>query len=864
MVLKAYINLFDFIRGVNSSSPQSSRALPGAMNDPGIMSNDDHDPYDSSSEDKQRIIIVANFLPLNAQQDNSGRWCFGFDEDSILLQLKDSISHDTDVFYVGSLTIDVEESKQEQVSLELLEEFKCLPIFIPSDIRKMYYNGFCKQYLWPLFHYMMPMNPAYGSHFDALLWRAYVAVNVKFTDKVIEVINNPGKDYVWIHDYHLMALPMLLRRRYYRFKLGFFLHSPFPPLEIYMTQPIGVHILKALLNSDLIGFQTYEYARHFLSCCSQMLGLEYEYKRGYIEIEYSGRKVNIKVLPAGIHMGRLHSSLNHPSSSTKVREIREQFKGKTLILGVDDMDIFKGIGLKLLAIEQLLQKRPSLQGELVVVQIVNPPRRTGRDIEEAKKETYLVAERINERFGFAGYKPVIIIDHPTPFYEKAAYYALAECCFVNAVRDGMNLVPYMYIAYRQGTPEMDEVLEIDSESLHTSALVISEFIGCSPSLSGAFRVNPWDIDAVSEALSSAIDMPITQKHLRHEIHFRHVSSHDVAYWARNFMQDLERSCMHHHANHCLGLGLSFGFRVTSFPLNFRKLSIEHVVSAYEETKGRAIFLDYDGTIVPQTSIVQSPSPELISVINDLCNDPLNTVFIVSGRGKTQLSDWFDSCENLGIAAEHGYFIRWDKNSSWETSDLVADFSWKSVVEPEMRSYSELTGSSYMESKESGLVWHYHEDDSFGSDYGNFEAKELLDHLEGVLANEPAVVQKGRDIVEVKPQGITKGLVIEKVLSNLKMNGMSVDFVLCIGDDGSDEDMFASLSSQAHHGVLSPEADIFTCTVEVKSSKAMYFLNDPTEVMRLLQALAASGSESKKLMRENIPSRRSEVRLEGDA
>ncbi|KAK4257097.1 hypothetical protein QN277_006730 [Acacia crassicarpa] len=842
MVLEPYFNLFDAIRGVNSSSPQSSRALPRVMNDPRVMSDDDDDdPYDSSSEDRRRLIVVASFLPLNAQQDDSGKWCFSYDEDSISLQLKDGISHDIDVFYVGSLPVHVEKRKQEQVSVELLEEFKCFPIFIPPDTQKQYYDGFCKQYLWPLIHYMMPMNSAYGNHFDEQLWRAYVSVNAKYTDKVIELINDT-EDYVWIHDYHLMALPLFLRRRHHRCKLGFFLHSPFPPFEIYKTQPIGVHILKALLNSDLIGFQTFEYAHHFLSCCSQMLGLEYEFKNGYIEIEYFGRKVSITILPSGIHMGRLHSSLNHPSSSVKVREIREKFKGKTLILGVDDLDIFKGIGLKLLAIEQLLLKRPSLRGKLVVVQILNPPKRTGRDVEEANRETYLTAERINEKFGYAGYKPIIVINRPTPFYEKAAYFALAECCIVNAVRDGMNLVPYMYIAYRQGTPEMDEVLHINSDSLHTSALVVSEFIGCSLSLSGAFRVNPWDINAVAEALSSAIDMPVKEKHLSHDIHFRHVSSRDVAYWAGSFMQNLERSCINHHASHCLGLGLSFSFRVMSFPLNYSKLSIEHVVSAYEKTKHRAIFLDFDGTNVPQTSIVETPSSEHISVINDLCNDLKNTVFIVSGRGKFPFSDWFDSCENLGIAAEHGYFIRWDKNSSWETSGSVTDFSWKSIVEPEMRSYSELASGSYIERKESGLAWHYHKDGCFLSNYGSLKAKELLDHLQSVLANEPAVVQKRHDIVEVKPQGITKGIVIEKVLSTLKMKGISVDFVLCIGDD---ENMFQSMSRQAHGGVLSAEAEIFTCTVEVKPSKAMYFLSDTNEVKSLLQGLvAASGSESK--------------------
>ncbi|KAF7806106.1 putative alpha,alpha-trehalose-phosphate synthase [UDP-forming] 9 [Senna tora] len=830
MAAKSYSDLLELSSQDKSNSPQVPRDISRVMSDPVIMFNNNDDA--SSSESGPKLIIVANFLPLKAEKDTSGRWRFSYDEDSIYLQLRDGIPSDTKVVYAGCLTVDVDASEEEQVSQELKVQFKCYPIFLPSDLKKNFYNGFCKQYLWPLFHSMLPMNPAYCNRYDGSLWRAYVNANKKFYLGIKKIF--APDDYVWVHDYHLMLLPTLLRMRFITIKLGFFLHSPFPSSEIFKTLPVRNEILRAFLNSDLIGFHTFDYARHFLSCCSRMFGLEYESKRGYIGIDYFGRTINIKILPAGIHIGRLQSSLNHPSSCAKAREIREQIKGRKLVLGVDDMDIFKGIGLKLLAIEQLLEQCPQLQGELVVVQIVNPPRSTGRDVEETKKETYLTAKRINERFGVDDYEPIIIIDHPIPPYEKAAYYALAECCIVNAVRDGMNLIPYMYVVCRQGTPTMDEALEIDPGVPHTSALVVSEFIGCSPSLSGAFRVNPWDVNAVAEALSLAINMPSQEKQLRHAKHYQYVSSHDVAYWARSFMQDLQRSSIHQQSNLYWGLGFGLKFRVLSLPPSFRNLDMKQVVSAYKKANHRAIFLDYDGTLVPKTSFGKRPSPEVISLVNILCNDPQNTVFIVSGRGKTPLSEWFDSCEDLGIAAEHGLFMRWDKCSRWETSDVVKeDFSWKSIVEPVMQSYTELTDGSYIETKESGLVWHYCRADSR---FGSWQAKELLDQLESVLANEPAIARKGQYIVEVKPRGINKGQVIKKVLSTLTMNENPPDFVLCIGDDRSDEDMFAALSDKAYMAGLSLEGEVFACTVGQKPSKAMYYVDDIKDVKMLLQGL----------------------------
>ncbi|XVF84929.1 hypothetical protein PTKIN_Ptkin17bG0078500 [Pterospermum kingtungense] len=822
--------------------PQTPRALPRVMTVPGIISDvdscsiNDGDSDVTSTGCRERKIIVANMLPLHAKRDSeTSKWCFSLDEDSLLIQLKDGFSPEMEVIYVGSLKVDIDASDQEEVAQKLLEDFNCVPTFIPHDLQKKFYLGFCKQQLWPLFHYMLPMCPDHGDRFDRFRWQAYVSANKIFADKVMEVIN-PDDDYVWIHDYHLMVLPTFLRKRFHRIKLGFFLHSPFPSSEIYRTLPVRDEILRGLLNCDLIGFHTFDYARHFLSCCSRMLGLDYESKRGHIGLDYFGRTVFIKILPVGVHMGRLKSRLNLPSTATKVKGIQKQFEGKKLILGIDDMDIFKGISLKLLAVEQLLRQHPSLQGKIVLVQIVNPARGSGKDVQEAKKETYLTAKRINEVYGSSNYQPVVLIDRPVPCYEKSAYYALAECCIVNAVRDGMNLVPYKYIVCRQGTPCMNEAMGIKADSPQTSMLVVSEFIGCSPSLSGAIRVNPWDIDAVAEALNAAITMPESEKQLRHEKHYRYVSTHDVAYWAHSFAQDLDRACQDHYSKRCWGIGLGLGFRVVSLSPSFRRLSIEHIVSAYKRTNRRAIFLDYDGTVVPGASIIKSPSPEVISILKTLSEDPKNTVFIVSGRGRTSLSDWFAPCEMLGIAAEHGYFIRWSRDSEWETSPGGVDLEWKKIVEPVMSLYREATDGSSTEIKESALVWHHQDADP---DFGSCQAKELLDHLEDVLANEPAVVHRGKHIVEVKPQGVSKGLVAEKVLSRMINGGKPPDFVMCVGDDKSDEDMFQSILTSVSNPSLPVAPEIFACTVGRKPSKAKYYLDDAADVLKMLKGLATA-------------------------
>ncbi|CAL9779209.1 unnamed protein product [Musa acuminata subsp. burmannicoides] len=784
----------------------------------------------------KRQVVVANFLPLHTARDKTtGKWCFEWDEDSLLLQMKDGFSPEIEVVYVGSLKVDVDAEEQEEVSQELLEEFKCIPTFLAPHLQRSFYHGFCKRHLWPLFHYMLPISAAQGELFDKSLFGAYISANRIFADKAVEAMNS-DEDYIWIHDYHLMLLPILLRKRLSQVKLGFFLHSPFPSSEIYKTLPVRDQLLKGLLNADVIGFQTFDYARHFLSCCSRLLGLDYKFKHGYIGIEYFGRIVSIKIAPVGVHVGRLEKLLKCPTTIAKVQEIKQRFKGKTLFLGIDDMDIFKGMSLKLLAFEFMLQRNQNLRGKMVLIQIANPPRTVGKNVMETRSEVISIVERINSVYGSPGYEPVVFMDYSIPYHMKIAYYVMADCCIVNAVRDGMNLVPYEYVVCRQGTEEIDRHRGINMVRC-TSTLIVSEFIGCSPSLSGAIKVNPWSLQDVADALYHASELSENVRQLHHEKHYRYVISHHVAYWVQSFLQELERACQGNcnQKYYCLGIGLNF--RVVSLSPDFRKLSVDELVSSYKRTNRRAIFLDYDGTIMPAGSACKIPSTRLISILNDLCTDPQNTVFIVSGRERTALGEWFCSCTNLGIAAEHGYFIRWNVDSDWESSPpFGVSFEWRNTVERVMKSYTEATDGSFIESKESALVWNYQDADF---EFGSCQAKELSSHLESLLANDPVVVRRGHYIVEVIPQGVGKGRAVDKILGQLVANGKPPELIICVGNDRSDEDMFQSINNATKKESSTAAPEVFACTVGQKPSSAKYYIDETSDVLLLLKALVQS-------------------------
>lgn len=787
------------------------------------------DSQDSSP--KSRIIIVSNHLPLRAKRNDGGSWEFEWDDDALVAQAKDGLGEDLDVVYVGSLSVEIDKEDEEAVTSELKARFKCSPVFLGEELKRQYYKAFCKQQLWPLFHYVLPMSPHSPGRFDPRLWQDYVKANKSFCKVVVEECAT-DTDFVWIHDYHLLVLPSLLRKRFNRSRIGVFLHSPFPSSEIFRTFPKREELLRSLLNADLIGFHTFDYARHFLSCCSRMLGLDHQTARGSIGIEYYGRNVGIKIMPTGVNPNRLLSGFDWSEFQWRRGELISQFQGKTVLVGVDDMDVFKGIELKLLAFERVLDFHPEWRGKLVLVQMTNAPRASSEELTELRHYVHQIVERIQKKYGGPAYDPVCYLERHVPLHERIAFYSIAECAVVTPTRDGMNLVPYEYVVCRQG-PDRDTLSKRDS------MLVVSEFVGCSPSLSGAIRVNPWSLESVADGIYTAIKMPLEHRRLRHEKHWKYVSQHTVAYWAQSYVADLQRVTKNHVAmrSYNLGLGLDT-FRMVALDANFRRLDDGMVLSAYRASQRRLFFLDYDGTLIGANSITAAPTEEVHAILKRLTADPRNLVYIISGRARRELGEWFKDQSGVGLAAEHGFFFRPPHQSQWEVLNPAMDFSWMQMALPIMKHYQESTDGSSITAKESALVWHYGDADP---DLGTWQAKELLDHLEDVLSNLPIEVLGGQTIVEVKPLGVSKGMVVEQVLRQTSAeSGLAVetgdpppavDFILCIGDDRSDEEMFNTME----HAKLD-EVEIFPCVVGQRPSKAPYYLNDAGEVLQLLAKL----------------------------
>ncbi|GJM89088.1 hypothetical protein PR202_ga05686 [Eleusine coracana subsp. coracana] len=330
---------------------------------------------------KQRLLVVANRLPVSANRRGEDQWSLEISAGglvSALLGVKD-----VDAKWIGWAGVNVPDEVGQRALTKALAEKRCIPVFLDEEIVHQYYNGYCNNILWPLFHYLgLPQEDRlattrnFESQFDA-----YKRANQMFADVVYQ--HYQEGDVIWCHDYHLMFLPKCLKDHDINMKVGWFLHTPFPSSEIYRTLPSRLELLRSVLCADLVGFHTYDYARHFVSACTRILGLE-----GTPEgVEDQGRLTRVAAFPIGIDSDRFKRALELSAVKRHINELTHRFAGRKVMLGVDRLDMIKGIPQKILAFEKFLEENPDWNDKVVLLQIAVPTR---TDVPECKSILFVL------------------------------------------------------------------------------------------------------------------------------------------------------------------------------------------------------------------------------------------------------------------------------------------------------------------------------------------------------------------------------------------------------------------------------------------------------------------------------------------
>lgn len=467
------------------------------------------------------VLVVSNRLPVTIKRSADGSYDYTMSSGGLVSALE-GLKKSTSFQWFGWPGLEVPDTEKPKVCKDLLEKFNCIPIFISDEIADLHYNGFSNSILWPLFHY----HPA-EINFDENYWFAYNEANKLFASEISKVIKH--NDLVWVHDYHLMLLPEMLRKQNScNYKLGFFLHTPFPSSEIYRILPVRKEILVGILNCDLIGFHTYDYARHFLSSVNKVLNLNI-LPNG---VEFENRFVTVGAFPIGIDVDKFTNGLAMQSVQDRIKKLQDKIgEDIKVIVGVDRLDYIKGVPQKLHAFEVFLSEHPEMVGKVILIQLAIPSRGDVEEYQNLRTSVNELVGRINGKFGTIDFVPIHFMHTSIPFVELVALYAISDVCLVSSTRDGMNLVSYEYIACQQ--------------EKH-GVLILSEFAGAAQSLNGSIIVNPWNIDELSDSIYDALTLPAPKRKANLEKLFNYISKYTSAYWGKSFVGELykiSRKCL---------------------------------------------------------------------------------------------------------------------------------------------------------------------------------------------------------------------------------------------------------------------------------------------------------------------------------
>ncbi|KAJ8330754.1 hypothetical protein QVD99_008641 [Batrachochytrium dendrobatidis] len=690
-----------------------------------------------------------------------------------------------------SLTPQTPEETVQQAKQMLWSLQSCVPVLLDDNVATNHYKGYCKLDLWPLFHYI-PWDDTKSTREGTRSWPDYVTVNEQFAETIIQIYQ-PG-DIIWVHDYHLLLVPSMIRKALPTAIIGFFLHTPFPSSEIFRSLPRRKEILSGLLGSNLIGFQTYAHARHFNSSCIRVLGCE----SSPTGVEFHGFTVSIGIFPIGIDVQRVQALCRKDSVSQKAKSIRDLFPGKRIIMGRDKFDHIKGILHKLHSFEKFLQLFPEWHNKVTLIQITSPPHRSSPSFASKISETI---SRINGTYGSLEYAPV---HHYHQILDEDEYYALlniADMSLITSLRDGMNTSSHEFVVcqHEQKAP-----------------LILSEFTGTAGSMSGAYLVNPWDHLGVANAINDALLLSIEDRAIKHKQLYDHVTRHTAQFWASSFIKEL--------------CSISQGTtQQTPTPI----VDTPRIINSYTHAQRRLLMFDYDGTLTPIKKVPNAalPPPDMLKAMQILVQDPKNVVFVISGRDQACLDTWLGHIDNLGLSAEHGSFIKYP-GGKWINLATEIDLNWKAPVAEIFNFFTERTLGSFVEHKRYAITWHYRLADP---DYGTFQAKECQMHLENaILSKLPVEILLGKKNLEVRPISMNKGEIVKRLVQQQLQNQPPCDFVYCVGDDRTDEDMFKALKKSELN-----EDTYFTCTIgsATKHTHAQWHVNAPQDVIDLIGAMA---------------------------
>ncbi|HEY2500659.1 MAG TPA: trehalose-6-phosphate synthase [Mycobacterium sp.] len=472
-------------------------------------------PYGDSD-----FVVVANRLPVDLERLPDGTTVWKRSPGGLVTALEPLLRRRRGA-WVGwpGVVDDAMDVADEPI---VKDELQLHPVQLSADDVAQYYEGFSNATLWPLYHDVI-VKPIYHREW----WERYVDVNRRFAEAASRAAAKGGT--VWVQDYQLQLVPKMLRTLRPDLTIGFFLHIPFPPVELFMQLPWRTEIIEGLLGADLVGFHLAGGAQNFLFLSRRLVGANTS--RGAVgvrsrfgEVELQSRTVRVGAFPISIDSGALDHAARDRNVRRRAREIRAELANpRKVLLGVDRLDYTKGIDVRLKAFSELLAEGRVKRDDTVLVQLATPSRERVESYQILRNDIERQVGHINGEYAEVGHPVVHYLHRPVPREELVAFFVASDVMLVTPLRDGMNLVAKEYVACRSDLG---------------GALVLSEFTGAAAELRQAYLVNPHDLEGVKDAIEAALNQPVEEGRRRMRALRRQVLAHDVDRWARSFLDAL--------------------------------------------------------------------------------------------------------------------------------------------------------------------------------------------------------------------------------------------------------------------------------------------------------------------------------------
>ena len=729
-----------------------------------------------------KTIIISNRLPVQLQISNGN--IHAIPSVGGLATGMKSVHSGGDSLWIGWSGLTDEEIPKELAPKidKALAEHGSSKVNLTEEEVNGFYFGFSNRTIWPLFHYFLEY-----AEFELDSWLTYKSVNQKFADSIIEKAGE--EDTIWIHDYQLMLVPKMVREMRPNLSIGFFLHIPFPSYEIFRTLPWREEVLEGLLGSDLIGFHTYDYERHFLSSVRRLLGAEVSFNDIYVD----NRIVKVDSFPMGIdyekfsEAAKTHQQNTEDQQSDLQRRLdlhKKSSPDAKLILSIDRLDYSKGIAKRLHAFKYFLDKYPEYKEKIRLIILAVPSRSNVPQYQLLKKEIDELVGRINGELSTVSWTPIWYFYRSLPFENLIDLYTSSDIAWLTPIRDGMNLVAKEYIATRTDK---------------TGVLILSEMAGSANEMNESLLINPNNFEQIADTLFKAINMPLEEQKRRNAILQTRLERYNVEKWANDFMTSLKGQKDRDTAN--------VSKRLT-------ETLLKGVLQDYQKAKKRLFFIDYDGTLTgfkidPQKA---SPDNELYDLLDQLSEKEGNDIYLISGRDKETFARWFLP-KKYNMIVEHGVWIS-ERGEEFKMLENVKK-DWMEKIYPVLESFVDRTPGSFIEEKNYSLAWHYRNTDP---DFGANRATELNTVLTSLIGNDDISVLNGNKVMEIKSSNVNKGRAAMRVLAQ-----EDYDFIFAIGDDWTDEFMFQELPEEA-----------VTVKVGMQNTQAKYYIENVSGVRGILQ------------------------------